>query len=439
MKEQTIKIMKKFISLTLLATVLFFAAVPIGKTKNQSYYSGDAIYYNGKLVIASANADSLEIFKLNGKEIERVSNTRPFNSRFNVHGSYYDVTLAKEGDKLYAYAITDFKIDKYNISALSSSPILEDSLTNTYWEWYGGTQKIGDHLLTIGNKGVKLVNSDLQVIDSYDFKNPQNQYNIRASEDGRYLIDIVDNSIQIFDRINRKTISSIALNYNKNNENRRATIDNDGNIYVTDDFYSKKYSLDGALKANFRHLDQPAYDTVLSGANLYFSNGVGVVKLAKNDLRLLDFAYTTAFGGNGWSMGLKAVSTNSGDQVVVFNGSGILVLDQNLNKIAFHISDASESEIVSTTENMWLKTDVYKAKSDTTVKLTGGGFTPGEKLVIYFDGIANQETKTDTQGRFSSDLKVPPLSNSSSDKLVDIKVNGETSQLSYSLSFTIQK
>ena len=36
MKEQTIKIMKKFISLTLLATVLFFAAVPIGKTKNQS-------------------------------------------------------------------------------------------------------------------------------------------------------------------------------------------------------------------------------------------------------------------------------------------------------------------------------------------------------------------------------------------------------------------
>lgn len=431
--------MKKFISLTLLAAVLFFAAVPMGQTKNKSYYSGDAISYNGQLVVASANTGGMEIFVLNGNSLDRISRTRPFNSRFNNYGSYSEVTLSKENGGLYAYAVTDFRIDKYNISGLNATPVLETNLSNTYWEWYGGMEAFGNNYFTIGNKGVKLLNKDLQVIDSYDFRNTQNQYNIRVSEDGRYLIDITGNSVRIYDRTSRKIISEIALNYKKDTENRRATMDSDGNIFVTDDFYAKKFSLDGTLKESFRHLDQPAYDTVLSGSNLYFSNGVGVVKLAKSNLRLQDFKYTSSYGGNGWAMGLKAVSTANGDRVVVFNNSGILVLNQNLEKVAYFVSDTDENETTTPTENMWLKTDISKGQANATVKLTGGGFTPGEKLFIYFDGLGNQEAKTDNQGRFASDLKVPPISSGIQSKNVDIKVDGQSSKMTYSISFKIEK
>jgi hypothetical protein len=430
--------MKKIISLTLLAAVLLFAAVPIGKTKNKSYYSGDAISYNGQLVVASANTDSLEIFKLNGANLERISRTRPLEARFNRYGSYYEVKLIEENGQLYAYAITDFKIDKYNISALDASPILENNLSNTYWEWYGGLEKLGNnHYLTIGNKGVKLLNQDLQVIDSYDFKNTQNQYNIQVSADGRYLLDITGNTLRVFDRQSRTVINEISLNYNKNLENRRASMDANGDIFVADDVYTKKFSLDGTTKASFRHLDQPAFDTVLSDSSLYFSNGVGVVKLAKSDLKLLDYKYTSSYGGNGWAMGLKVVSSDNGDRVISFNNSGILVLDQNLEKLAFFVGDTDEEEISAPTENLWLKTDSYSAKEGSTVKLSGGGFAAREKLVIYFAGAGNQETTADNQGRFTSDLKVPPISDSQK-KLVDIKVVG-SSKLSYSSSFTIEK
>ena len=431
--------MKKFISLTLLAAVLFFAAVPLGQTKNKSYYSGDAVSYNGQLVVASANTGGMEVFVLNGSNLDRISRTRPFNSRFNTYGSYYEVTLSKENGGLYAYAATDFRIDKYNISSLNAAPILENNLSNTYWEWYGGMEAFGNNYFTIGSKGVKLLNKDLQVIDSYDFKNQQNQYNIRISEDGRYLIDVAGNSVRVFDRNSREVISEIALNYKEAEGNRRASMDANGDIFVTDDFYAKKFSLDGTLKESFRHLDQPGYDTVLSGSNLYFSNGLGVVKLAKSDLRLQDFKYTSSYGGNGWAMGLKAVSTPNGDRVVVFNNSGILVLNQNLEKVAFFVSDTGEGEVISPTENLWLKTDISKAKANAKVKLSGGGFAPGEKLVIYFDGQGNQEATTDNQGRFTSELKVPPISSGIQEKAVDIKVDGQNSKMTYSISFVIEK
>lgn len=429
--------MKKVISLTLLALVLFFAAVPVGRTKNKSYYSGDAINYNGRLVVASANTDSLEIFSLNGKNLERLSRTRPLNTRFNSYGNYNSVTLSEEGGRLFAYAITDFKIDKYDISNLDANPILLNSNTNTYWDWYGGLEKIGNSYFTIGSKGVKLLNKDLQVVDSYDFKD-SNLYNITVSEDGNYFLDVTGNQVRVFDRINRKVVNEITVNYSKNNENRRASMDKDGNIFVTDDFYAKKFNLKGDLKASFRHLDQPAYDTVKSNSNVYFTNGVGVVKVAASDLKVLDYQYTSSYGGNGWAMGLKVVPSDSGNRVVVFNNSGVLVLDQNLNKLGFFTGDTDESETAAPSENLWLKLDVASAKENATVKLNGGGFAPSEKLVIYFDGLGNQETTTDSQGRFNSDLKVPTIS-SNQKKNVDIKVVGNSSKSSYSISFTIEK
>ena len=431
--------MKKIISLTILAAVVLFAAVPAGQTKNKSYYSGDALNYNGQLVIASANTGNLEIFKLNGNSLDRVISVRPLNARFNRYDSYYQTKLSEENGHLYAYAITDFKVDKYDISALSANPALVNTISNTYWEWYGDMDQVGDHFLTIGSQGVKLLNSDMQVVDSYNLKDAD-QYNIRVSEDGRYLLDIQNNAVQVFDRQTRSIVSTISLNYNKASDNRRAAMDASGNIFVTDDFYTKEFSLDGTLKASFRHLDQSGYDTVLTDNSVYFSNGVGVVKLSQDSLKLQKYRYTGVYGGNGWAMGLKAVPTDNGDRVVVFNGSGILVLNQNLQKTAFFASDIAADEISATpTENLWLKTDTNSAQPGVNLKLSGGGFAPNELVNIYFDGQSNQNAQADNQGQFSANLIVPVITMASTtpSKAVDIKAVGATSGLHYSTSFTV--
>ena len=77
--KNNFKHMKKFLFLALLLGVVLISSVP-AKTKVKSYYSGDAINYNNKLVVASTDSEGLEIFSLNSNGLERHSNWRPLIS-----------------------------------------------------------------------------------------------------------------------------------------------------------------------------------------------------------------------------------------------------------------------------------------------------------------------------------------------------------------------
>ena len=102
--------------------------------------------------------------------------------------------------------------------------------------------------------------------------------------------------------------------------------------------------------------------TLLSSGNeyLYFSNGLGVVKLNKADMRILDSQVTGGIAGDqGWAMGLKVAANSTGDKVVVFNNSSILVLDDNLNKIAY--SRAGEDNRPEVRENLFLRLNTASA------------------------------------------------------------------------------
>jgi len=425
--------MKKYIFLSLIILLAVFTLVHQGQSQTKSYYSGDAVSFNNQLYIGTANTNSLEIFKLDGDSLLSIAKVKPFDARFNRYGNFYDVKLIVENSHLFVYAISDFSLYKYELVNGANLTFVA-SQKNTYWEWYSRVDKFGDNLVTVSSKGVKIWNSDLQVIDAYDLEDIVAPYNVRASN-GRFILNIQDNHLTVFDRENRLQISDIALNYKSNPGNHKSYQSAAGQIYVVDDYFAKKFSLDGKLLASFKHLDYDAYDIAASGSSseyVYFSNGVGVVKLNSSDLSLEDYRFTGSLGGaRGWAMGLSVVNAG-GEKVVVFNNSNILVLNADLNKLAS--VSATEIEDPSSIENLYLNLNHSFGSANAIIELKGGGYFPHEELVISFNGKQINAVKADSRGRFSTTIIVPSALKAGG---YDIKVDGQDSKLTYSTSFRV--
>lgn len=420
--------MKKIIFLTLFVLLAAFAFIKVAETKNKSYYSGDAISYNGTVYIGSTNSGYLEVFKLNGNDLEEVARIKRYDGRFNSYENFYDLQFTVEGNKLYVYTISHYTIYKYQVLGSRLELVAEN--TNTYWEWYNGLETFAGQLATISAKGTKVWNKDLQVIVSYPVSNEKSPYSISGQE--RFIANVDGNYLEIFDREANREVSRTALNFKEIN-NHKVYQDIDGAFYVVDDYFAKKYNSAGKLLVSFKHIEQPGFDMAGTGNDfIYFSNGMGVVKLNKTDMSLADYAYTYRLGGpNGWAMGLEVVNNNGKDYVVIFNNSNILVLDNKLEKLASLI--ATEKEEPYSQENLYLALDHYKATKAAVIELHGGGYVPNENLSINFAGTIT-ELKADARGRFKTSLIVPDKKG-----LVDIKVDGKDSKLSYSTSFDIKE
>lgn len=426
--------MRKWIisSVILISAIMVFFVAKTGKTSLQSYYSGDAIAYQDNVYVSTTNTGSLEVFKLENKTLFSVAKIRPYDSRLNTYGDFYDSKLSIENNHLYVYAVSNYTIYKYEIAGANLNLVKQDS--NSYWEWYNRIDKFGDNIVTISAKGVKVFNTDLEAIVAYDFKNESAPYNISGDNQKYFLsLDNDDSSLKIFDRRSNSLVANVPLNFKYGKGNRRAYQDADGFIYAVDDYYAKKFSSDGKLLANFKHLDYQGFD-IASNANtnyVYFSNGVGVVKLNK-EMKLNDYAWTGNMGGYaGWAMGLKVVY-NQGDKIVVFNNSNILILNDKLEKIAS--VSATEQEKQYASENLFLNLDKTVGYPNYQVKLSGGGFLPNEDLAISFNNNSLTTVKADSRGRFSTTIKIPDARPGS----YDIKVSGNNSKSHYSISFQVK-
>lgn len=425
--------MRKWIimSVILISAVSLFFIITPGKSRLKSYYFGDAISYQNQVYIATANTGSLEIFKLNQNNLDLVAKARPYNYRFNNYGEFYDVKLSVENGHLYAYAISNYTLYKYELKGTSLNLVKESK--NTYWEWYNRVDKFGNDIVTISAKGIKIFNSDLELIVAHDFNNQNAPYNLSGSNERFFLsVNEEDSVVEVYDREVRTVISRIPLNFKFDKGNRRAYQDTTGYIYVVDDYYAKKFDVSGKLLGSFRHLDFQGFDMSASGHTdyVYFTNGVGIVKLDKEMVEI-DYAWTGNLGAyGGWAMGLETVY-NNGDKIVIFNNTNILVLDDNLNKIASVAT--SERADDSPIENLFLNLDKSRAAVNSDIMLSGGGFFPQEQLTINF-GKEKVTSLSDESGRFFAIISVPQLKTG----WHDIKVEGVNSKLHYSISFFVE-
>lgn len=428
------KSIKKF-----LATLLLIVAVSpwlftdSGQTKIQPYYSGDAIVYQGRTVIGTADSGYLEIFKLSGAQLLPLVRVKIYNGAYNTYTNYSDLTFSVENGHLYVYAVSQYTVFKYDFSDLAHL-VLVNSVKNTYWDWYYRVNHYGDNIGLVNKTGLTIINSNLQPVVAFSFS-PSEHYSLRGN-DNQYLTGLDNGKLEVYDRNQGALAKQIPLNFNTSGMNHQVYRDPvDGSLYAIDDYYMKKFSPDGQLLASFRHLDAPGYDAVSQAGNpyVYFSNGLGIVQMNKSDLKVKNYVYTTNLGGpQGWAMGLKLLATAKGDELVVFNASNILVLDKNLHKVASVA--ATEAAGSQGAEPLFLNFDHSSALPGAVINLSGGGYWAGEKLDVSFGTTSVATLTADSEGRFLDPVTVPSLSA----QRLDIKVVGENSGLHYSVSFAIK-
>ena len=430
---------KKILGLIVICTAAVLAIVSIGRTNYKSYYSGDAVYYQGNVIIATSDSGSLEVFRLNGSFLERALKFKAPNSPLDKTEDFSSVKLNVENGQLFAYATSAFTLYKYDLSNLDR-PVLFAKQKNTYYEWYNRVDKFGAYMVTVSDKNVRIWKIDaasLDVVDSFKIESDLSG-SVRFDAAGRYIASInKDNEVRIYDIKTRSVSTSFPVNYRESNNLRKSYFDPMAKeLYVFDDYYLKRYDIAGNLIISFPNSSSRGYSVEPAGneAYVYVANGDSIMKLAKENLRSGIKISSTSLNGNGYAMDIKYVNTNSGDNLIVFNGGGIAVLDSSLHKIA----DIQASELADAPqikESLVLAFDHYTANSGATVVLSGAGYLPGEALSINFGGTITK-LQADSNGRFSQSLVVP---SSLITKTVDAKVDGLDSKETYSTSFNIVK
>ncbi|RLC39091.1 hypothetical protein DRH27_00620, partial [Candidatus Falkowbacteria bacterium] len=329
--------MRKKIFLIILPVVLVLAllagAITAPKAKSQitPYYSGEAVNFNGEVYIGTTNTGFFELFKLIDNRITRVGT---IFSKDPANSYFLDTELSKENGRLYIYLVNGTYIYKYRMNYNMTLELVKRAEDNS-GEYIFGISKFGNNIITTDKKGIKVWNSDLVITNS--FKDEVNfPDNLAFSDNGNYFFNIYFEYFAIIESFYRNIINGVDLSTNDFHA-RRPYFDNiEGAVYLVDDSRLQKYYLDTGIVAEFNHISDLGYDVDgLDGAGyVYFSDGIGIVKNHKNDLKPEDWVFTTDIGpGNGWAMGLRAVEYGSGEAVIVFNGSSILVFDDNFNLI----------------------------------------------------------------------------------------------------------
>ncbi|MFH0840585.1 MAG: hypothetical protein V1865_01180 [bacterium] len=429
------KNLKKIVlSLTVIALVFTSFQIPLGQTKTKAYYSGDAINYNNQIVVASTDSGYLELFRLEGKELNRIARFKPLNSKFGTEDEFYTVMLKQEMGRLYAYASSGHELYKYNVTD-PKNIILADKLKDNSMDWFGGLEVSNGYLITKGSKNLKLWNKDMQVVDAFNVVNQTNPYNITLGDDYKYIFNIANDNVEIFDRQSRSVIKQIAMTSNNNKGNIKIYNDSsEGMFYVPDGKQLKKYNYLGYLHKSMDHESNFGYDVVpaTDGKHIYFSNGSSIKKLDKIDLNLVsEYKNRTDLGY--WSMGMKAVNDGQGEKVVVFNNNSITIFDSNLNIITYVKATEKDTKPI-VTEGLFLSLSQKSAVPLEDLTVYGGGFASNEPIQITLNkqrviGYADQN------GRFAKQFTISPMEAGRT----DIKAVGQNSGQHYSISFEVKE
>jgi len=149
---------KMIITFSFVFLTLFF--VPFGISRVKPYYSGEIVSYNDNIFIGTTNTGSFELFSLeNGKIYKKTS----IMSQETFRTDFSDMLFRQEGSRLFVYLVNG-DLYKYDISD-PYYPILVAKIRDNSRDFFDGVILAGDKIATMGTKGVKVWNNNLQVIN----------------------------------------------------------------------------------------------------------------------------------------------------------------------------------------------------------------------------------------------------------------------------------
>lgn len=437
---------KKLINLwpVWLVLVAIIIIAPFSQGRVKPYYQGDAVNYRGRLLIASTNMDRLQIMEANNQRINLLAELAPDKTGYLPGDNFYNCAFNQESGALYLYAVNGRYLYKYNVSN-PSQPELVNKIKDNSWDWFRSVGVANGRLVTVGTKGLKIWNNDLQVVDSLAVQ-LDNPFNYSLSRD--FLLAIDNDQLKMYSLPDRQWTKSVNLTIKEKGNRQIYNDQNSSSIFVADDWAAKQFDFSGNLINSFRFTANNGYDIVPStdGQKIYLSDGIGVVRLSKSSLQPDKWTYVKDMGvADGWSMGLRLVNWQGRDHLIIFNNGAISVLNDQLKKVAnFHSTENRVDSQPAFSEPLMLTLDKNRAAVNSQISLRGAGFAANENLEIKF--LSNQQATssvtTDSFGRFQKILTVPAIANKTAYTAnplpTDIRVVGQTSQKTYSISFQIE-
>lgn len=416
--------------LIIAAGFILFSQASKALERVKPYYSGDAIGYNGRLFIASTDMKGVEIFEVRDNKIYLLKKFSSFDAVYSDESDFNGVIFKVENGLLYLYLSDGRYIYKYDLKDINNPILLRKIMDNSY-DWFTSLGRCGDNLVSRGTKGVKIWNNDLNVIYSNKTTNLESR-NIQLEPACEFIFNINSDKIEIFNRFTNYNFPAININSKENHYRKILFDNNNSSFYLVDDSSLKQLDYQGKVLQNFNHISRLGYDVVSSADQkyIYFSDGIGVVKLDKTNLQPVKWVYTTNLGGkNGWAMSMSAVDNGGGEKLIVFNNSNILVLNENLEKIdSYTASETNNSPL----EPAVISINKSAASAGEWVSVNGRGFVPLENIKISLAGNFYY-TQADNYGQFTYTIKILPVKSD----LYSLTADGVSSKRTFSVGFRI--
>jgi hypothetical protein len=374
------------------------------------------------------NTGALELFTLENNRISRVNLIKSPEPKYP---KFYDLAFHEINRRAYLYLTNGRYLYKYDVSDPHNLKLI-NKLKDNSWDFFVNITNFGDKIATIGTNGLKIWNSESQLVNSFkvNYTTPDN---VKITENGNFIYKVYENKFRIIDSFYREIAGETNLQISDEHIRNSYFDDILGTFFVVDDEYLNKIYLDGRVE-KFKHISNLGYDVhaLDNDEYIYFSDGVGIVKSRKTDLEPIDWRYTQGDGdGNGWAMGLRVLNTNNGDNIVLFNGSSIIIYDHNLEPIDYYLAQEEQYFEADPPE---IKADRYRAWSGEEIYIYGNNFGNDEFIEIEFNK-EKWQARTNNKGVFSARITVPEVRYYN--KNYDIKATGMTSGLTYSVSFTV--
>jgi hypothetical protein len=422
--------MKKVLTISVLLAILaaVFLIQPVA-SKTKPYYSGKTVSYNGTFYVGTVNTGDFELLALRNGSLEKVTDIQSTDRESQEFG---DLLFDKINGNLYVYLVNGRYLYKYDISN-PLLPLVLLKIKDNSGDWFTRLEKVNGNLVTIGSKGAKIWNKNMQVVNSYAMINNDNLGYSQFINKGK-LIANLKNKLDVYDTATRKKVSEYSIAVNDSTATRAITSD-ENLVYLVDDQSLKAVTFNGEVVNEFTHVGDRGYDVIDSTDPnyLYFSDGVGIVKTDKETLRPVIWNWTINNSPSGsWAMGLSSANDDTGEKIAVFNGTNILVLDQDMKTVATYLAMEKDTRPA---EPLSLGIDRNSASSGSQIIVNGSGFALKENLKIEMNKIEVSETQADDYGRFSTIVTVPP--SAYHPLTVDVKVTGLNSGRTYSVSFRI--
>jgi hypothetical protein len=423
--------MKKVFTISVLFAILlavFLIQPTAGKTK--PYYSGKTVGYNGTFYVGTVNTGNFEFFALRNGNLEKVTDIQSMDKESK---EFADLLFDQVDGNLYVYLVNGRYLYKYDISnPLIPSVLLK--IKDNSWDWFTRVEKVNGNLVTIGSKGAKVWNKNMQVIDSYPMINSSNLGYSKFIDNGKLIANLKD-TLNVYDTASRKKVSEYQIAVNDPTANRAITSD-ENLIYLVDDQSLKAVTFNGQVVNQFTHAGDRGYDVIDSTDPnyLYFSDGLGIVKVEKETLRPAKWNWTINNAPAGsWAMGMSSANDDGGEKIAVFNGTNILVIDQNMKTVATYMAMENDT---NPTEPLSLGIDRNFGLPGSQIIVNGAGFALKEKVRIEIKDVNVGVIPTDDYGRFSSFVSVPSVNYHPI--TVDVRATGLTSGRTYSISFLVK-